>query len=239
MDGDAHRASSSKDRKNLFLLEVMIKKVEIDADVLLKSFTFDPDKIRVIDVAAKVGFSDFYSLHIDSCGYIERGLSHKKSMESVSTTTLDLEKAPLINSSFNKTDDETVPSIQGGKSCLFPMSTFQLVNEIQKSALYVELFTKDETAIFLGKTKLFLGTNFVDVVTSSTSCTDLPISAFMRSTLPMFSMFGDVSGLIEIYIRLSCFGKSILSDFSYMHTEREKSTQMKRRCCRGGKMCYL
>lgn len=92
------------------------------------------------------------------------------------------------------------------------MSTSQLVNELQSCPLYIDLFTKDETAIFLGKTKVHLGNNFVDVVESSPSCADLPISAFMRlatfSGLRIGRLLGqiwpNINKLLGAYENQSC-----------------------------------
>ncbi|CAB0018775.1 unnamed protein product, partial [Nesidiocoris tenuis] len=59
-------------RKNLYLLEVMVTNVEIDADVLLENFTFDPEKVRLIDATTKVTFSNHFELDIDCLASVIR-----------------------------------------------------------------------------------------------------------------------------------------------------------------------
>ncbi|BES97316.1 Hypothetical protein NTJ_10130 [Nesidiocoris tenuis] len=215
-------------RKNLYLLEVMVTNVEIDADVLLENFTFDPEKVRLIDATTKVTFSNHFELDIDCLASVIRVSSEKQPSQSNSATTLELDRSP---NSHCENETHSTP-IQAGKSCLFPMKAEKLMSDLESCPLYIQVFNQDEDSnedtspgIFLGKAKLDLSAeNFINVVAGAESYVDLPISACFRSTLPLTTVFGIKSGQISIYVRLSCFGKSILSGFSYVKQQKPVNT---------------
>ncbi|XP_014262438.1 uncharacterized protein LOC106674311 [Cimex lectularius] len=187
-------------RKHLYLLEVVVKRVTIYPKVLLQSFSFDPAQITELPILVKVNFSSFFNVEIDKDGK----LGHCK-------VKLPKDKRPPTPADVESDNEEA-----SGKSCIFPLSSEYMEKEIRETPMYLNCFTKTEgnmSPILLGRTKINLGSSFLETVCRGRLPAFLPASLTVDTTEKLTNIFGEESGSADISIRLSCFGNALLSDF--------------------------
>ncbi|CAH1388541.1 unnamed protein product [Nezara viridula] len=101
-----------------------------------------------------------------------------------------------------------------GKSLLFPMTPYKLIQNLRKSPLYLQvtrsgMYATDKPFFTLiGQVKLLLGDSFVRAIMVAGNTKVLPVSAHIEDQYPISNIFGDETGKISVFLRLSCFGKS-------------------------------
>lgn len=101
-----------------------------------------------------------------------------------------------------------------GKSLLFPMTPYKLIQSLRKSPLYLQvtrsgMYANDKPFFTLiGQVKLLLGDSFVKAIMVAGNAKVLPVSAHIEDQYPISNVFGDQTGKISVFLRLSCFGKS-------------------------------
>jgi len=106
----------------------------------------------------------------------------------------------------------------GGKSCLFPMRPDALKKAVKDCPIYVCVYRAglaNEPHQMLGQTKVTLGDPFVESIDLSKWSQTLPVSAYIEEILPLSNVFGEVTGEIKIFVRLTCFGNSMFTEFQY------------------------
>ncbi|XP_014259470.1 uncharacterized protein LOC106672488 isoform X2 [Cimex lectularius] len=110
-----------------------------------------------------------------------------------------------------------------GKSCLFPMMPTDMIKTIQRYPLEVQVIRMSvdkSPSHVIGHTKVELGANFKEAVTLATMPVVLPVSAYIEDKFSLLNVFGDDSGEVWLFIRLSCFGATIFTQFKYIQGEK-------------------
>ncbi|KAK9511782.1 hypothetical protein O3M35_000378 [Rhynocoris fuscipes] len=111
-----------------------------------------------------------------------------------------------------------------GKSCLFPIIPLDLVNAIKKSPLYVQVQRAGDASQgprVIGRTNIQLGDNFVEAIALASTPTILPVSAFIDGPYNLKNVFGEVTAVVDLYVRISCFGNSIFTQFKLKEGEED------------------
>ncbi|XP_014291994.1 uncharacterized protein Ppi1 [Halyomorpha halys] len=112
------------------------------------------------------------------------------------------------------TDKISEFTFAAGKSLLFPMTPYKLITSLRKSPLYLQvtrsgMYANDKPFFTLiGQVKLLLGDSFVKAIMVAGDTKVLPVSAHIEDQYPISNVFGDQTGKISVFLRLSCFGKS-------------------------------
>lgn len=120
---------------------------------------------------------------------------------------------------------------QAGKSCLFTRAPSNLIRSIKSNPLSVEVYriprsltedrnSRDDAQILLCAATAFLPGCFCDRVAEAKGKTDgLPEPYTLKRTYTLADERGASCGSVSIYLRLSCFGSSIIEHLAL----REKS----------------
>ncbi|XP_076762244.1 uncharacterized protein LOC143430129 [Xylocopa sonorina] len=125
-----------------------------------------------------------------------------------------------INIPKNGEANETSSDSKSRKSCLFAKTPSCLIRAIRWSPLTLELYRKDsacpeKSRLFLGTTRITLPTCMCNHVASTQNKTDgLSTACVVKDSFDLTGPNGKVSGRITVILRLSCFGSSIIEQFS-------------------------
>ncbi|CAL7950044.1 unnamed protein product [Xylocopa violacea] len=128
-----------------------------------------------------------------------------------------------INVPENVEANETIENSNDSKfrkSCLFAKTPSCLIRAIRWSPLTLELYRKDSACpeknrLFLGTTRVSLPTCMCNHVVSTQNKTDgLSSACVVKDSFDLTGPNGKVTGRITVILRLSCFGSSIIKQFS-------------------------
>ncbi|RZF46252.1 hypothetical protein LSTR_LSTR014857, partial [Laodelphax striatellus] len=184
--------SDELNHKQLYLLEVLVKTVEI---------TDESNTDREKPLFVRVKFLDFPFLEITRKDFL------KQKDKEVNTNRLDVSES--IDANF--ADNDTDPSGEQESK----------VAEDELKAGSAEVTPEDETVPgdpssfnIVGGTRVRLGPDFEDlIIEAGDEDTQLPVSNILESELPVKDIFGVPIGKIDIFIRLSCYGVTIVNQF--------------------------
>lgn len=131
----------------------------------------------------------------------------------------------ICEEDFCKTpDDYTKEKIEFkcGKSCLFSLRG--IPPDIRSFDICVSVHRLSECVppIHLGKTRISLGSSFTNLLTAlENDASTGSHSRTSKDTHPLFNDEGEVVGKITAFIRLSCFGKTIITEFQVSGEENK------------------
>nr|XP_023028347.1 uncharacterized protein LOC111516411 [Leptinotarsa decemlineata] len=134
-----------------------------------------------------------------------------------------LDNAPLdvCEADFNpkNTYEVTESSIKSGKSCLFSLSPQQATECMSKLDVLVTVFKKMQPGwlpekVEIGSALISIANLFTELIDSvSTSDGVAPTAKTLKDVFDISKAEGEVIGKIGVYIRMSCFGKLIVTQF--------------------------
>ncbi|XP_068982388.1 uncharacterized protein Ppi1 [Bombus flavifrons] len=107
-----------------------------------------------------------------------------------------------------------------GKSCLFAKTPNSLIRALRWSPMYLDLYRKDvacsnKNGAFLGTAKVSLPTCMCKhVIASQNDTNGLSTPCTVKDSFDVTDSSGKTSGNIAVVLRLSCFGSSIIEQFS-------------------------
>ncbi|XP_039282780.1 uncharacterized protein LOC111056596 [Nilaparvata lugens] len=99
---------------------------------------------------------------------------------------------------------------------MFPMLPLELMKQIQRYPLVIQIYRKNRESQYdlVGGAKVRLGPDFEDlIIEAGEEDTQLPISNILDSELPVKDIFGVPIGKMNLFLRLSCYGVTIVNQF--------------------------
>lgn len=122
-------------------------------------------------------------------------------------------------------------NLKNGKSCLFSLTPAQAQQCTKSFDVFVTIFKKMKPGVLpdqirIGETMVTITDLFNELVESMAAATDeQPVAKTLKDCFKIANPLGDVIGDISVYVRMSCFGKLIVTQFQ-MNLE-DKSVQFK------------
>ncbi|KAK6621495.1 hypothetical protein RUM44_001302 [Polyplax serrata] len=178
--------------EQLFLLEVLVDRVRLLAKAL-EAFMPECEDEPDTPVRIRVKFSDF------PCFEITQDLA-PPDRERPDSDPLNV---PIVFSS--------------GKSCMFPMDPEQLIQDLIKYPMAVTVFKKNQESPLpeiIGQTKVPLGDYMSNIIKRAAEwALEEPLSEMIQDTFPLRNMQDQDVGTITMLVRLTCFGKTIITKF--------------------------
>lgn len=110
------------------------------------------------------------------------------------------------------------------------MQPVEMLAKLNASSLYFLVYGnagKDEPSKIIGQAKVDIRKNFIDSVHYASTTSDFPTTANLATSCKIENVFKDITGKIEVYIRLSCFGKFIISMFNMLNGDRNPKDKKK------------
>lgn len=104
------------------------------------------------------------------------------------------------------------------------MIPLDLVKAIKKSPLNVQVHRAgdaEQGPRLIGRTSIDLGDNFIEAIILASSPSVLPVSAFIDGPYPLKNVFGEITATVYLYVRISCFGNSIFTQFKLKEGEKD------------------
>lgn len=77
-----------------------------------------------------------------------------------------------------------------------------------------------EPAHLIGTTRLILGQEFIDAIATASAPSLLPLTAQIQGEYGVSNVFGDVTGSVNLLIRMSCLGATIFTQFKYIQGQQ-------------------
>ncbi|XP_012258834.3 uncharacterized protein LOC105687622 [Athalia rosae] len=185
-------------KEQLYMLELLVDKLNLSAD-----------KIREIGSAplcVRLKFVDFPPFEISQAEFVKQKV-----------------KEPSVTSERTTAAEYTV-DFSAGKSCLFTKQPRDLVQAMQSRPLQVGVYrtiAKAACGAFVDdlpicETRVPLSGCLCDQVAMAMNDADhLPKPYTLKNTYNLLDDKGSPSGTIAIFLRLSCFGKSIVTHFTF------------------------
>nr|CAD7417806.1 unnamed protein product [Timema poppensis] len=132
---------------------------------------------------------------------------------------------PHINIDQDAESQNEPENIVRGKSCLLPMKPEELLINMQKAPLVVSVSEKNEhSSSLLAHTYVKFNKGMVSMVRSATEGRDdymcLPVSQSLRDSFPLLDKKNSKVGEISLFIRLSYFGHSVVTQFKLVGEEK-------------------
>ncbi|CAG2057438.1 unnamed protein product [Timema podura] len=133
---------------------------------------------------------------------------------------------PHINIDQDAEGQNEPENLVRGKSCLLPMKPEELLINMQKAPLVVSVSEKNEhSSSLLAHTYVKFNKGMVSMVRSVTEGRDddymcLPISQSLRDSFPLLDKKNSKVGEITLFIRLSYFGHSVVTQFKLVGEEK-------------------
>lgn len=124
-----------------------------------------------------------------------------------------------------------VGNLKNGKSCLFSLTPEQAQDCSKKFDVYVTILKKMKPGVLpeqirIGETLVEITELFNELVESMSSATDDgPVAKTLKDCFKITNPLAEIVGDISVYIRMSCFGKLIVTQFQ-MNLD-DKSVQFK------------
>lgn len=122
-------------------------------------------------------------------------------------------------------------NLKNGKSCLFSLTPQQAADCTKQFDVFITIFKKMKPGVLpdqirIGESLVSITNLFNELVDSMATCTDeSPVAKTLKDCFKVTNPIGDVIGDISVYVRMSCFGKLIVTQFQ-MNLE-DKSVQFK------------
>ncbi|XP_017879807.1 uncharacterized protein LOC108624784 [Ceratina calcarata] len=172
--------------EQLYMLEVIVDQVKLNTEI-------ENSDVNIEDLLVSVRFADLpdYEIHI-----------------SENTENCDQDPKPSDGSNDSKSR----------KSCIFAKTPSCLIKAIRWSPMYIELYRKNASCTkknFFGTVRVTLPTCMCNHVAATQNKTDgLSTACTVKDTYELTDHQGNVSGTVTVMLRLSCFGSSIIKQFS-------------------------
>ncbi|XP_017773652.1 PREDICTED: uncharacterized protein LOC108560559 [Nicrophorus vespilloides] len=108
--------------------------------------------------------------------------------------------------------------VKNGKSCLFSLTPEQAHEAMQQFDIYVEVFKKMRCGtlpdkVLIGESLISIVNLFNELVDSSANREDETVAKTLKDCFKIQNLSGELVGYISVYIRMSCFGKLIVTQF--------------------------
>ena len=200
-----------KPNEQLFLLEILIERIVLRRSIAEQIY---PTRDTALPLSVKVKFINISQIEIDQEEFQDHEGLTAASVGDFST----------------------------GKSCLFPMEPSELLKAIKKSPLRTELMRKTEGTCppeILGSTEIFLTSEMYKMVRQAmVSNEEMPISSILQDSYNLRNDKQEDVGFISVFIRLSCYGQSIVTQFklvketnSFLFKNSKESTLLESQHC--------
>ncbi|GJQ88032.1 hypothetical protein Trydic_g12956 [Trypoxylus dichotomus] len=143
-----------------------------------------------------------------------------------------LDNAPLLvcEQDFSNNKMNGCGNIKSGKSCLFSLTPQQAEEAAKTFDITVEVFKKMKPGVLpdkipIGASLISIVNLFNELVDSIATAGESPAAKALKDCFKISNSNGENVGHISVYIRMSCFGKLIVTQFQ-MNLE-DKSVQFK------------
>ena len=193
-----HKTCSDFNEEQLYMLEFLIDHIDLNVEMI--------KRIANLPLSVNLKFIDFPVFEIRQ----EEFVHAKKQAQAPTKSKTDHLKSGTVDFSM-------------GKSCLFPKKPKDLVQAMRSQPLKVEIFTAteknecepDKTEPPLCETKVLLSGCLCDQVAMAMNDKNhLPKPYVIKNTYNLIDHQGNPAGIITLFLRLSCFGKSIVTQFA-------------------------
>ncbi|XP_076234986.1 uncharacterized protein LOC143179576 [Calliopsis andreniformis] len=183
------KKTSTSKGEHLYMLEIFIDKVNLTPEVT--------SSVNVEDLVVLINFSDLPQFEI-----------------SVSNSN------PVVCTE-GRESAENLNDLKFGKSCLFAKTPSNLIKAIGCTPLFIEVYQKESSSsvnkngVLLGTAKMSLPECMSQHVSSAQNENDgLSTPCIVKGTFELINPNGKVPATISVVLRLSCFGSSIIKQFS-------------------------
>lgn len=142
-----------------------------------------------------------------------------KGQMCVSFQFLDNAALDVCENDFLTNDRKDPTNVKTGKSCLFSMTPAQAEESTQQFDVTVTVFKKMQPGwlperLDLGKSLISIVNLFKELIDSmGFGSNESPAAKTLKDTFRVFSEDDEDIGSISVYIRMSCFGKLIVTQF--------------------------
>lgn len=143
-----------------------------------------------------------------------------------------LDNAPLLvcEQDFSNNKMNGCNSVKSGKSCLFSLTPQQAEEASKMFDITVEVFKKMKPGVLpdkipIGGSVICIANLFNELVESIATAGESPTAKALKDCFKISNSNGENVGHLSVYIRMSCFGKLIVTQFQ-MNLE-DKSVQFK------------
>lgn len=121
-------------------------------------------------------------------------------------------------------------NLKNGKSCLFSLTPRQAEEATRQFDIHVEVMKKMQPGVLpdkivIGESLISIVNLFNELVASIADSGESPVAKTLKDCFKINNTAGELVGHISVYIRMSCFGKLIVTQFQ-MNLE-DKSCQFK------------
>lgn len=130
-----------------------------------------------------------------------------------------LDNAPLDVCENDFTSQQSGKDVKTGKSCLFSLTGKQAEDATKQFDIYVSVIKKMQPGwlpekLELGNTLISVSNLFNELIESvGCGCEASPCAKTLKDTFIVTNSDGEDIGSISVYIRMSCFGKLIVTQF--------------------------
>ncbi|XP_033226858.1 uncharacterized protein LOC117179311 isoform X2 [Belonocnema kinseyi] len=192
------KTCSNFNEEQLYMLEFLIDHIDLNTETM--------KRVENSSLSVNLKFIDFPVFDISQ----EEFLHAKKNVQGPNKSKSEKLKSGLVDFSM-------------GKSCLFPKKPNDLVQAMRSTPLKVGIFIAtekneyepEEEKLPICETKVLLsGCLCNQVAMSMNDKNHLPKPYVIKNTYNLIDNQGDPSGTITLFLRLSCFGKSIVTQFA-------------------------
>lgn len=159
-------------------------------------------------------------IKIDSCA---GGIACCTGEMCVSIRFLDNDSLDICEDNFAPKAKKRYPCeedlVKSGKSCLFSLTSEQAKAATQTFDVNLDIFKKTQPGILpekvqVGNCLISIAELFVELINSIPSKSqESPSAKTLKDTFKITGNTGQIIGSISIYIRMSCFGKLIVTQF--------------------------
>lgn len=193
------KTCSNSNEEQLYMLEFLIDHIDLYAEMM--------KRVANSPLSVNLKFIDFPVFEISQ----EEFLHAKKNVQAPNKSKSEKLKSGSVDFSM-------------GKSCLFPKKPNDLVQAMRSTPLKVGIFIatakneyepEEEEEPPICETKVLLSGCLCDQVAMSMNDKNhLPEPYVIKNTYNLIDNQGNPSGTITLFLRLSCFGKSIVTQFA-------------------------
>lgn len=130
-----------------------------------------------------------------------------------------LDNIPLDVCENDFTSQQSGKEVKSGKSCLFSLTAKQAEEATKQFDIYVSVIKKMQPGwlpekVEIGNTLISVSNLFNELIESvSSGCDSSPCAKTLKDTFTILNTEGEEIGNISVYIRMSCFGKLIVTQF--------------------------
>lgn len=130
-----------------------------------------------------------------------------------------LDNAPLDVCENDFTSQQSGKDVKTGKSCLFSLTSTQAEEATKQFDIYVSVIKKMQPGwlpekLEIGNTLISVSNLFNELIESvGCGCDSSPCAKTLKDTFIITNTEGEEIGNISVYIRMSCFGKLIVTQF--------------------------